>query len=134
MRLILVDVESGTIRERSEYQVLCAGILTGEISELWFYRVDRLGRDHYELVNFLYLVETTGCRIVSICEPFVERWQESSWAFRAMWDAIGDARYELLRLKERQKDGIKAKQVAVTAGRTPWHGRGPDRRPRKRRL
>ena len=130
---ILIDVESGTVRERRKYQKLCSEIRAGIVKEIWFYRVDRLGRDHYELVAFLQLVEDHDCRIGSLCEPFVEHWQESSWAFRAMWEAVGDARYELLRLKERQRDGINAKQEAVRRGTTTWKGRGPDKKPRKGR-
>ena len=130
---LLIDVESGTVRDRPEYQVLHDLICAGEVDEVWVYRVDRLGRDHYELVSFLQLLEAHDCRLVSVCEPFVEHWQESSWAFRALWEAIGDARYELLRLKERQRDGINAKQAAVQAGRATWPGRGPDRQPRKPR-
>jgi DNA invertase Pin-like site-specific DNA recombinase len=130
---LLTDVESGTVRERREYGALCHGIRVGVVHEVWVYRVDRLGRDHYELVSFLQLLEAHDCRLVSVCEPFVEHWQESSWAFRALWEAIGDARYELLRLKERQKDGIRAKKAAVKAGRAVWPGRGPDRQPRKPR-
>lgn len=131
---IYIDIESGTVRERREYQKLCNDIKAGAVSEVWIYRVDRLGRDHYELVAFLQLVEECSCKIISVCEPFVEHWRESSWAFRAMWEAIGDARYELLRLKERQRDGIAAKQAAVRAGRASWNGRGKDKKPRRGRL
>ena len=130
---ILIDVESGTVRDRREYMALCHGIKVGVVGEVWVYRIDRLGRNHYELVSLLQLLEASGCKLISICEPFVEHWHESSWAFRALWEAVGDARYEWLRLKERQRDGINAKQAAVQAGRATWPGRGPDRQPRKPR-
>ena len=128
---IYVDIESGTVRKRRKYQKLCSEIRAGIVKEIWIYRVDRLGRDHYELVAFLQLVEDLDCRIVSLCEPFVAHWRESSWAFRALWEAVGDARYELLRLKERQRDGINAKQDAVRRGKATWKGRGKDQKPRK---
>lgn len=105
---ILVDIESGTRDDRQAYQDLCELIRKGHVQEVWVYRIDRLGRNHYELISFLHLLEDSGCDLVSICEPFVKGWRFSSWAFRATWDAIGDARYELLRLKERQKAGIAA--------------------------
>ncbi len=130
---LLLDIKSGTVRDRYYYQDLCALIHAGVVNEVWVYRVDRLGRDHYELVSFLQLLEAHDCRLVSVCEPFVEHWQESSWAFRALWEAVGDARYEWLRLKERQRDGINAKQAAIRAGRATWPGRGPDKQPRKQR-
>ena len=105
---ILVDIESGTHDDRKSYQVLCDRIRSGECQEVWVYRIDRLGRNHYELVSFLKLLEDTDCESISICEPFFREWRRSSWAFRATWDASGDARYELLRLKERQAAGIAA--------------------------
>jgi DNA invertase Pin-like site-specific DNA recombinase len=105
---ILIDIESGTHDDRKNYQVLCELIRSGQIQEVWVYRIDRLGRNHYELVYFLHLLEDHECESNSICEPFFREWRHSSWAFRATWDAIGDARYELLRLKERQKAGIAA--------------------------
>ena len=105
---ILVDIESGTHDDRKSYQVLCELIRKGQVLEVWVYRIDRLGRNHYELVSFLHLLESSGCELISICEPYIEHWRSSSWAFRATWDAIGDARYELLRLKERQAAGIAA--------------------------
>ncbi len=105
---ILTDIESGTVNDRKHYQVLINNILKGAIDEVWVYRIDRLGRDQYELVHFLQVLEDHNCTLISICEPFVKDWQSSSWAFRALWEAIGDARFELLRLKERQKAGITA--------------------------
>ncbi|MBP2029759.1 DNA invertase Pin-like site-specific DNA recombinase [Methanohalophilus levihalophilus] len=105
---ILVDVESGTHDGRKAYQDLCELIRKGNISEVWVYRIDRLGRNHYELVSFLKLLEDSGCELISLCEPFVKEWRSFSWAFRATWEALGDARYELMRLKERQKAGITA--------------------------
>lgn len=105
---ILTDIESGTHDDRKSYQVLCDLIRSGQVLEVWVYRIDRLGRNHYELVSFLKLLEDTDCESISICEPFFREWRRSSWAFRATWDAIGDARYELLRLKERQAAGIAA--------------------------
>jgi DNA invertase Pin-like site-specific DNA recombinase len=105
---IHIDIESGTHNDRKAYQKFCSLIRNGQVQEIWVYRIDRLGRDHYELVSFMHLLEDTGCESNSICEPFFKEWRRSSWAFRATWDAIGDARYELLRLKERQKAGIAA--------------------------
>jgi DNA invertase Pin-like site-specific DNA recombinase len=105
---IHIDIESGTHDERKSYQRLCSLIRDGQVLEVWVYRIDRLGRNHYELVSFLQLLESSGCKLKSICEPYIEHWNTSSWAFRATWEAIGDARYELLRLKERQKAGIAA--------------------------
>lgn len=105
---IHIDVESGTHDDRKAYQKLCSLIRTGQVLEVWVYRIDRLGRNPYELVSFLHLLDDSGCEIISICEPYVQHWRSSSWAFRATWDAIGDARYELIRLKERQAAGIAA--------------------------
>ncbi len=105
---ILVDIESGTHDDRISYQVMCDKIRSGQVLEIWVYRIDRLGRNHYELVSFLRLLDDFDCEANSICEPFFREWKQSSWAFRATWDAIGDARYELLRLKERQTAGIAA--------------------------
>jgi len=108
---IFIDVETGTSAKRKDYQALIRLMEKGEISEIHFYRVDRLGRDQYELVRFLQLVELHGVYIESVTEPFVSSWNETPWAFRAMWDSIGDARYELLRLRERQRAGIVAAQA-----------------------
>jgi DNA invertase Pin-like site-specific DNA recombinase len=105
---ILTDIESGSVNDRKNYQVLISEIRKGAIDEVWVYRIDRLGRDQYELVNYLQILEKHDCALISICEPFVKDWKSSSWAFRALWEAIGDARFELLRLKERQRAGIKA--------------------------
>ena len=105
---IFIDIETGTTAKRRDYQTLLKLMGIGEISEVHFYRVDRLGRDHYELVNFLQLIELHEVYIESVTEPFVRVWNTTPWGFRAMWDAIGDARYELLRLKERQRAGIDA--------------------------
>jgi Site-specific recombinases, DNA invertase Pin homologs len=127
---ILVDIESGTHDDRKGYQVLCELIRNGQVNEIWVYRIDRLGRNHYELVSFLHLLEDTGCRSVSICEPFFQEWRSSSWAFRATWDAIGDARYELIRLRERQTAGIAA---AKSRGKHLGRPKGSkDKKPRKR--
>lgn len=105
---ILTDIESGSVNSRKNYQVLIDNISKNLIDEVWVYRIDRLGRDQYELVHFLQVLEKHDCTLISICEPFVKDWKDSSWAFRALWEAIGDARYELLRLKERQRAGIAA--------------------------
>lgn len=131
--LIFIDIESGTVKDREHYRRICKDVLAGKIQEVWVYRLDRLGRDHYELVSFLQLLEDASCQLVSICEPFAKDWMQSSWAFRALWEALGDARYELLRLKERQRAGIDAKRAAVKAGRASWPGRGPDKGQRKQR-
>ena len=121
---IIYDIESGTHTKRYGYQEICSRIKSGTIDLIVVNRIDRLGRDHYELISFLNLLENSNCRLASICEPFVLHWRESAWAFRATWDAIGDARYELLRLKERQKQGIAAAQEAIRRGiRTKSMGR-----------
>lgn len=128
---IYCDIESGTNNERHGYQNIFQGIFHRNIDLVVVNRIDRLGRDHYELVNFFFLLDGSDCRLGSICEPFALHWKESSWAFRATWDAIGDARYELLRLKERQRQGIDAKQDLVSKGKAEWRGRGPDKKPRR---
>ncbi len=124
---IISDVESGTHIFRPGYQKLIKLINMGNIKKLTFNRIDRLGRDHYELVSFLKLADEKNIVIVSLCEPFVKEWNKSSWAFRATWEAVGDARYELLRLKERQRQGIDTAQDAIRRG-TRTKGMG---RPRK---
>ncbi len=129
---IYCDIESGTNNERPGYQNIFQGIFNRNIDLVIVNRIDRLGRDHYELVNFFFLLDGSICRLASICEPFVMLWKESSWAFRATWETIGDARYELLRLKERQRAGIDTKQDLVSRGLATWKGRGPDKRPRKK--
>lgn len=113
---ILIDRESGLEHNRYAYQEICNRIKTGTLDLVIVNRIDRLGRDHYELINFFRILEDSNCRLASICEPFVLHWRESSWAFRATWEAIGDARYELLRLKERQRQGIDAAQDAIRRG------------------
>ena len=135
---IILDVETGTNSKRKGYQKICQGIHEAEIDLVVVNRIDRLGRDHYELISFLKLLETVeteefSCLLASICEPFVLQWRGSSWAFRATWDAIGDARYELLRLKERQRQGIDAKKDPKTGMTIPelWRRRGPDKKPRR---
>lgn len=121
---IICDMESGTHSKRPGYQIIYRGILEGNIDLVACNRIDRIGRDHYELVSFLHILEDSGCLLGSICEPFVLHWRESAWAFRATWDAIGDARYELMRLKERQRQGIDAAQEAIKNGkRTKSMGR-----------
>ena len=109
---IICDQESGTTRGRRGYQYLLTLIHAGQAEIIKTYRIDRLGRDQYELVDLLQVLEKHDCRLISLCEPFVESWRSSSWAFRALWESIGDARYELLRLKERQRAGIDAAQAA----------------------
>lgn len=120
---ILFDQESGTNNKRPGYQKICRYINEGAIDLLIVNRLDRLGRDHYELLSFFQLLENGSkypfyypCQLASICEPFVLHWRESAWAFRATWEAIGDARYELLRLRERQRQGIDAAQDAIRRG------------------
>jgi DNA invertase Pin-like site-specific DNA recombinase len=121
---IIYDIESGTHTKRFGYQEICSAVLAGTTDFVAVNRIDRLGRDHYELVSFLHILEDSGCKLISVCEPFVQHWRESAWAFRATWDAIGDARYELLRLKERQRQGIDAAQEAIRRGlRTKTMGR-----------
>lgn len=127
---IFFDVESGTHIYRREYQKLISKIKDGQVSKITVNRIDRLGRDHYELIYFFKLVEDHNVELVSLCEPFVKDWNKSAWAFRATWDTIGDARYELLRLKERQRQGIDAKKDPIT-GKVTWKGRGKDKKPRK---
>jgi DNA invertase Pin-like site-specific DNA recombinase len=121
---ILIDYESGMNVDRYAYQEICSRVKTGTLDLVIVNRIDRLGRDHYELLNFFRILEDSSCRLASICEPFVLHWRESSWAFRATWEAIGDARYELLRLRERQRQGIDAAQDAIRRGsRTKGMGR-----------
>lgn len=124
---IFFDVESGTQINRPEYQRLIRKIKEGLVNKITVNRIDRLGRDHYELIAFFKLVEDHKVELNSLCEPFVKDWNKSSWAFRATWDAIGDARYELLRLKERQRQGIDAAQDAIRRGTR----KRPMGRPRK---
>ncbi len=113
---IYYDVESGTSIYRKGYGQLCHLICMGKVGRVTVYRIDRLGRDHYELISFFMLIEKHGVELESICEPFVKDWNKSSWAFRATWDAIGDARYELMRLKERQRRGIDVQQELIRRG------------------
>lgn len=121
---ILCDFESGMISSRHDYQLLVNLIKDDELDYAAVYRIDRLGRDQYELISFLKLTEEHNCGIFSMCEPFALHWRESSWAFRAMWEAIGDARYELLRLKERQRQGIDLQKDLIRRGlRTQPMGR-----------
>ena len=131
---ILFDQESGTNSKRVRYQEICQGIVENDIDLVVVNRIDRLGRDHYELISFFRILELSDCVLGSICEPFVLHWNESSWAFRATWDAIGDARYELLRLKERQRAGIDVKKDLVRQGLTTWKGRGRDKKPRRKNV
>jgi len=121
---ILCDFDSGMICNRHDYQVLVNLIKDDELDYVAVYRVDRLGRDQYELVSFLKLTEEHNCGIFSMCEPFALHWRESSWAFRAMWETIGDARHEIMRLKERQRQGIDTAQELIRKGlRTKSMGR-----------
>ncbi len=113
---ILIDKDSGLNANRYAYREICSRIKSGTLDLVIVNRIDRLGRDHYELINFFRILEDSNCRLASICEPFVLHWKESSWAFRATWEAIGDARYELLRLKERQRQGIETAQDAIRRG------------------
>lgn len=106
---ILTDVETGkTTDDRKGYRKLKSGIVSGDVSGVVVFRVSRLGRDHYELTAFFQLIEQYNCSIISLKEPFVEYWKDSAWAFKATWDVITEARYELMRLKERQAEGIAA--------------------------
>ncbi|KPQ42206.1 MAG: hypothetical protein MPEBLZ_03256 [Candidatus Methanoperedens nitroreducens] len=109
---IFFDIESGTHNNRAEYQKLIGKIKDGHVKKITVNRIDRLGRDHYELIYFFKLVEDHNVELESLCEPFVKDWNKSCWAFRATWEAIGDARYELLRLRERQRQGIDAARAA----------------------
>jgi len=105
---IITDKDSGSNEKRPGYIRLRNLIRSGSAALIKTYRIDRLGRDQYELVDLLQLLEKHDCALISLCEPFVASWRDSSWAFRALWEAVGDARYELLRLRERQKAGIQA--------------------------
>lgn len=114
------------------YMELIKAISGGIVGTIVVYRIDRLGRNPIELVSFFWeILDTYNIEIVSLMEPFANSWNRSSWAFRATWDAIGDARYELLRLKERQRAGIDAKKEMVKNGKAVWNGRGPDKKPRR---
>lgn len=127
------DTDSGMNDERAAYTELIGAINRGEVGEVVVYRIDRLGRNPVELVSFFWdTLERNNVEITSLMEPFAHEWNKSSWAFRATWDAIGDARHELLRSKERQRAGIEAKKEAIKKGKAVWNGRGPDRRPRKK--
>jgi DNA invertase Pin-like site-specific DNA recombinase len=126
------DIDSGMNDERRAYKWLIEAIQRGDIGEVVVYRIDRLGRNPVELVSFFWeVLDAHKVEIVSLMEPFAKEWNRSSWAFRATWDAIGDARYELLRLKERQRAGIDTKQELVRKGKAIWNGRGPDKNPRR---
>ncbi len=130
--LVYEDIDSGMNDGRKAYSKLIQGITKGDIGTVVVYRIDRLGRNPIELVSFFWeILDKYNIEIVSLMEPFAHEWNKSSWAFRATWDAIGDARYELLRLKERQRAGIDAKQELIRRGKATWNGRGPDKKPRK---
>lgn len=117
---------------RTAYTKLIKAITEGNIETVVVYRIDRLGRNPIELVSFFWeILEKYNIEIVSLMEPFANTWNKSSWAFRATWDSIGDARYELLRLKERQRAGIDAKKDLIRIGKATWQGRGPDKKPRR---
>lgn len=128
------DIDSGMNDERRAYTKLLEAIERGDIGEVVVYRIDRLGRNPVELVSFFWdSLDKCNVEITSLMEPYAHEWNKSSWAFRATWDAIGDARYELLRLKERQRAGIDAKREAVRKGKAVWNGRGPDKKQRSSR-
>lgn len=130
--MLYEDIDSGMNDSRTAYTKLIKTITEGKIETVVVYRIDRLGRNPIELVSFFWeILEKYNIEIVSLMEPFAHEWNKSSWAFRATWDAIGDARYELLRLKERQRAGIDAKKDLVKNGKATWQGRGPDKKPRR---
>jgi len=60
------------------------------------------------ILTICVALEDYECELISVCEPFVKDWKSSSRAFRALWEAIGDARFELLRRREHQRTGIAA--------------------------
>lgn len=132
---VFQDIDSGMNDDRRAYTQLIEAIRAGDVRKVVVYRIDRLGRNPVELVSFFWeILDPYNVEIDSIMEPFAKSWNRSSWAFRATWDAIGDARYELLRLRERQRAGIDAKKEAVKNGKAVWKGRGKDLSPRKKHL
>lgn len=126
--LVYSDKESGTIVHRRAYMKLCTAIEAGSISCVVVYRLDRLGRDPRELIRFFDLLEIHQVKFVSMTEPWLTEWNTGPWQFRIWWEQLGAARFELLLLKDRQRRGIAAAQA-----RGGWKGRGPDRKPRKKR-
>ncbi len=94
----------------------------------WVYRLDRLGRDPRELIKFFDLLEVHQVKFVSLTEPWLTRWNQGPMEFLTWWLQIGMARFELLLLKDRQKRGI-----AAAMARGGWKGRGPDRKPRRKK-
>lgn len=129
---IYSDKESGAIVERQAYTELCTAIQRGEVGEVVVYRLDRLGRDPVELIRFFNLLEEQQVRFRSLTEPWLSNWNMGPMEFLVWWLQIGQARFELLLLKDRQRRGIETKKEKIKKGLDTWKGRGPDRKPRRK--
>lgn len=127
------DKESGTVAERLAYTELCNEIEQGRISSVLVYRLDRLGRDPIELIRFFNLLERKHVKFISVTEPWLTDWNQGPWQFRIWWDQLGSARFELLLMKDRQRRGIFDKMKRIREGKDTWKGRGPDKKPRRKK-
>ena len=101
--------ESGNLRERTGFRLALEAIGAGEISRLFVYSIDRLGRNVLELLLFLRELDDQG----------IECW-EAERARRLAWDdfmvqvegaVAGKERREIL---QRTQDGLRR---AVQAGK-----------------
>ena len=126
------DIESGISTFRTAYNGLEKAIREGKIKLVMVYRLDRLGRDPIELIKFFDLLEEKGVKFFSITEPWLSEWNTGPAQFFSWWLQLGQARYELLLLKDRQRRGIQAKKEKIRSGKDTWKGRGKDRQPRRK--
>lgn len=116
------DIESGSVRDRPEYQELKTLISAGEVSQLIVYKLDRLGRDPLELLLFFNLLEQHNVEFMSCTEPFLKDWNSTPIGYLIWWQMVGFSKFEILQLKQRQRAGIDAARArGVHLGRPRKH-------------
>jgi len=128
---IFYDVESGTVKDRVGYADIIYYVKRGLVKKVLVWKMDRLGRDPKEVLNFFWLCDEHGVEVESLTEPFVANRTKTPGDFLIWWISVGLSVFELLTLRVRQRAGIDSKKEAVKKGKDIWKGRGPDKKPRR---
>lgn len=108
---IIEDIDSGNNNKRPGWLELQKLISSNLVDQIIVYKLDRLGRDPVELINFFDILEDHNTNFISVSEPWLSDWNQSPMSFLTWWLQLGLSRFELLLLKERQRAGIAAAQA-----------------------
>ncbi len=123
---IFSDVESGSSPDRKGYRKLIQAIMNGLIKKVAVWKMDRLGRDPRELLEFFWLCDEFGVVVESLTEGFVANRTRTPGDFLIWWISVGLSVYELLTLKMRQRAGIEAARAKGKHLGRPRKNPGPD--------